>query len=235
MPMNTAQSFEYACPAGTLPTSAPTVPTNAPTQAPTVPDGCIPGFLGISSDGSPLLDDEMYVNEEYGVYIIQQGDGNLVVYRGTPENRGEVIWASGGILDDAEEFFTELDPNSNLITFVGTPEAEARGEPIWASDTVNPEGSYFLGIDCNSEVVSIYAGDWTNPAGSVAVWNSEPTSPPTIAPTRPPTTAPPTIVPAPTAAPTGTSLVIGSTSGASMALSHLSVLALLFVNAALLL
>ena len=74
---------------------------------------------------------------EYGVFIIQQGDGNLVVYRGTPEDRGEVVWASGGILDGAEEFFTQLNADSNLVTYVGTPEAP--GQLLWSTESQTAE------------------------------------------------------------------------------------------------
>lgn len=63
----------------------------------------------------------------------------------------------------------------------------------------NPEGDYFVGIDCNSEIVSVYAGRWNNPG--VSVWNSEPTNPPTSSPTVLPTTKSPTVTSAPVASP----------------------------------
>jgi len=247
MPLNTAQSLEYACAAGDLPTRPPTTPTGAPT---TSPNRCIPGFLGIASGGDPLLDDETYVNEKFGVFIIQQGDGNLVVKRGTPEVPGEVVWASMGVLDGADDFFTQLNSDSNLITYIGTPEASPRQE-LWstesqAAETAKAEGEYFLGIDCNSEIVSVYAGSWENPSDSVSVWNSAPTSPPTTSPTVSPTTAPPTTPPtasatdAPTAAPVFVSLTAGSSgtssagAGAGAGTSCLAMLALFLVNLALL-
>jgi hypothetical protein len=245
MPMNTVQSPEYSCPAGTLPTNAPTAPTAAPTQAPTYANNCVPGYLGLQSGGTPLLDDETFVNEEFGVFIIQQGDGNLIVFRGTPEARGELVWASGGILDGAEEFYSQVNGDGSLVTYVGTP--EAGGQVIFstadqAAETAKQEGSYFLGIDCNSEVVSVYAGSWLNLREAVSVWNSVPTSPPTAYPTKPPTTAPPTaapeptVGPQPTAAPTSISLTLGETktSSATTASMCLSVVALLLVNAVLL-
>jgi len=51
--------------------------TFAPTQAPTEPFRCVPGFLGIVAKETPLLYKETYVDEEYSVFIKQQGDGNL--------------------------------------------------------------------------------------------------------------------------------------------------------------
>jgi hypothetical protein len=53
-------------------------------------------------------------------------------------------------------------------------------------------GEFFFGIDCNSEVVSVYSGSWDYPRESVSVWNSQPTVPPTAYPTKAPTTALPT-------------------------------------------
>ena len=72
-------------------------------------------------------------------------------------------------------------------------------------------GDFFLGIDCNSEVVSVYSGTWDNPRESVSVWNSQPTVPPTAYPTRPPTTAPPTAAPEPTQPPVEITLTAGPT------------------------
>ena len=193
-----------------------------------------------------------YVNEEFGVFIIQQGDGNLIVKRGTPDNATDIIWASMGVLDNADDFFSQINPDSNLVTYVGTPEAP--GEVLWSSQSdateiakaaaqARQDEVYFLGIDCNSEVVSVYAGMWDSPHEGVSVWNSQPTSPPTMYPTRPPTTAPPTAAPEPTQPPVPVSLELGddavgeetdaddSTSSASAPSTFASMLAvLLMVN-----
>ena len=173
--------------------------TFAPTMAPTESYRCVPGFFGIVAKEIPLLNEEAFVNEEYGVFIEQQSDGNLVVRYGTPENPGEVVWASGAT-GDASSYYTTLNGESNLMTYEGSPENE--GIQLWKTNTVNPEGDYFLGIDCTSEIVSVYAGRWNNPG--VAVWNSAPTSPPTTSPTMSPTTK------APTASPTATPTALGT-------------------------
>jgi glucose/arabinose dehydrogenase len=164
--------------------------TFAPTMAPTQLYRCVPGFLGIVAKETPLLNEETFVNEEYGVYIVQQDDGNLVVRRGTPDNPGEEIW-SHGETGGASSYYTRLNGDSNLITSGGSPDNE--GDQLWKSNTVNPEGDYFLGISCDSTVVSIYAGRWNNPG--VSVWNSAPTPAPTSAPSKAPTTNPPTAAP----------------------------------------
>jgi hypothetical protein len=205
MPMNLVQSPEYVCPSGTLPTRAPTAPSVAPTEAPTYPNSCVPGYLGIATGQPPLLDNEPFANLEFGVHIIQQGDGNLIVKHGTFADPGEIIWASGGGLNGTNDFFSQITSDGILETYEGTPDAP--GQLIYSTDGSEVVargavvGDFFLGIDCNSEVVSVYSGTWDNPRESVSIWNSQPTVPPTAYPTRPPTTAPPTEPPT-TAPPT---------------------------------
>lgn len=107
--------------------------TFAPTMAPSEPFRCVPGFLGIVAKETPLLEGETFVNEEYGVFIEQQSDGNLVVRRGTPDNEGEVVWASGET-GGASSYFTKLNGDSNLMTYAGSPDNE--GDQLWKSNTV---------------------------------------------------------------------------------------------------
>jgi hypothetical protein len=107
--------------------------TFAPTMAPTQLYRCVPGFLGIVAKETPLLNEETFVNEEYGVYIVQQDDGNLVVRRGTPDNPGEEIW-SHGETGGASSYYTRLNGDSNLITSGGSPDNE--GDQLWKSNTV---------------------------------------------------------------------------------------------------
>jgi glucose/arabinose dehydrogenase/PKD repeat protein len=162
--------------------------TFAPTMAPTQPFRCVPGFLGIATE-EIFSDGDSYTNEEYDVTLTLQSDGNLVVTRGN----GDLVWESG-VSGSASSYYTTIQQDSNFITWEGTP--ENRGELHWKSNTLNAQGDYFVGIDCNSEVVSIYAGKWTLPGASV--WNSAPTPAP-VAPTLAPTVPPP-----PTATPTST-------------------------------
>jgi hypothetical protein len=189
----------------------------------------------LHTGGTPLLTDETFVNEEFGVFLIQQGDGNLIVFRGTPEDEGDLVWASGGILDGAEDFFSQVNADSTLTTSEGTPDDPGQEVFTTASQTAETErqtGEYFLGIDCNSEIVSVYSGSFENPRESVSVWNHAPTTPPTAYPTRPPTTAPPTMAPPPpepTASPTGVSLELGTTSAGLSVSPGVSFMALLLV------
>ena len=235
MPRNDVQSFQYQCPAIDY-QSTPAGPVAAPTLSPTHANNCVPGYLGLHAGGAPLLIDETFVNEEFGVFIIQQEDGNLIVFRGTPEAEGDLVWASGGILDGAEDFFSQVTADSILTTYEGTPDAPGQEVFSTASQTAETErqaDEYFLGIDCNSEIVSVYAGSFENPRESVSVWNHAPTMPPTAYPT---VATPP---PAPTASPTGVTLELGDTETTSAGVSisaRVSLLAfLLAANVGLLL
>jgi hypothetical protein len=228
MPMNLVQSPEYVCPSGTLPTRAPIAPTIAPTVAPTYSSSCVPGYLGVATGQPPLLDNEPFANPEFDVFIIQQGDGNLIVKRGTPDNANatEIIWASGGGLENEIDFFSLITSDGTLETYAGTPDAPGQlvystGSQVAARDAT--VGDFFLGIDCNSEVVSVYSGTWENPREGVSVWNSQPTVPPTAYPTRPPTTAPPTVAPEPTQQPVKITLTAGPTLNGTSSTSSASV------------
>lgn len=154
--------------------------TFAPTMAPSEPFRCVPGFLGIATEEF-FVDGQSYTNEEYDVTLTQQDDGNLVVTRGN----GDLVWESG-VTGSASNYYTTIQQDSNMITWEGTP--ENRGELHWKSNTLNAQGDYFIGIDCFSEVVSIYKGRYTLPGASV--WNSAPTPAP-VAPTAEPTASPP--------------------------------------------
>ena len=57
------------------------------------------------------------------------------------------------------------------------------------------QGDYFLGIDCYSEVVSIYKGRYTLPGASV--WNSAPTPAPVTQTSAPTVAPPPTVLASP--------------------------------------
>lgn len=67
-----------------------------PTQNPLETPKCLPYSLGLVAGEANLLRDIPFINEECGVYAIQQSDGNLVVRHGTPDDLGAYIWDSKG-------------------------------------------------------------------------------------------------------------------------------------------
>jgi hypothetical protein len=170
-----------------------------------------PGLLGIVAWESELAQGEVFINSEFGVYAEQQDDGNLVVWTGTPDNQGELVWESG-FSGEVGNYFTRVLANGNMITYKGTLPEDIEAE-VWQTGTnedVDPDGFYFFGIDGTSTVVAVYPGTPDN-AGA-AVWQSvvKPeldTGSPTMAPSAVGDTVASTTMVAPSApfAPTNTS------------------------------
>jgi PKD repeat protein len=215
-PMNVVwQSAPFPGAAAT-PTMAPvTGIVSSPTNAGSVRT---PGSLGIVAWASELAQGEGFNNTEFGVYAEQQDDGNLVVWRGTPDDQGELLWESG-FAGEVGNYFTRVLSNSNMITYKGTLPEDIEAE-VWQTGTeefVDPDGLYFFGIDGTSTVVAVYPGTPDN-AGA-AVWKSAvmaevDTDSPTMAPTVVGDTFAPSTMVAPSApfAPTNTSAPSVSTS-----------------------
>jgi hypothetical protein len=99
-----------------------------------------------------------FVNEECNVFLFMQDDGNLVVKHGTPDNQGAGIWDSNGYVNASRSgyYFTYLQADGNLITSTGS--TDDPGDSIWDIGYTGVEGEYFLGIDCNLEIISVYQG-----------------------------------------------------------------------------
>jgi hypothetical protein len=77
-----------------------------------------------------------YIASPNGQYIlVQQSDGNLVIYPGTnPQNEeGAAVWASGYSTSPAAQFYTVLQGDGNLVTYKGTPANP--GTAVWSSGT----------------------------------------------------------------------------------------------------
>lgn len=120
-----------------------------------------------------LSEGKAFVNEAYGVYIRQQKDGNLVIRRGTPENSGDKVWASGAVVPSGPHFYSQIQ-DAHLVTYVGTPDKAADSYILWPSNWqtstyANDGTEYFLGIDCKSKIVSVYAGSWEKPESGVPI------------------------------------------------------------------
>jgi PKD repeat protein len=135
--------------------------TFPPTQAPFEEVKCLPCSLGLLAKlpETNLETGQAFVNEECNVFIVMQDDGNLVVTHGTPDNPGEEIWDSNGF-EGAEgnigDYYTMLQGDGNLVTRKGS--TVAPGDTIWNTGGGGVEGDYFLGTDCNLEIVSVYEG-----------------------------------------------------------------------------
>eukprot|EP00521_Asterionellopsis_glacialis_P008794 CAMPEP_0195282806 /NCGR_PEP_ID=MMETSP0707-20130614/1557_1 /TAXON_ID=33640 /ORGANISM="Asterionellopsis glacialis, Strain CCMP134" /LENGTH=879 /DNA_ID=CAMNT_0040341857 /DNA_START=14 /DNA_END=2653 /DNA_ORIENTATION=+ len=88
----------------------------------------------------------------YGVFITQQHDGNLVIYKDNYP-----LWASGVVLDQGN-FFTRLQKDGNLVT---RNEAE---EAVWSTDShTDLEDDCFLAINLDDAQLEIIRGNEFTP------------------------------------------------------------------------
>ena len=90
--------------------------------------------LGSSiTPGEYMLPGEYLVSPDGQHILLQQGDGNLVLYNGvSPQQTTGVVWSSKGTSGGAA-CYTTLQTDGNLVTYYGTP--ASRGGSIWSSGT----------------------------------------------------------------------------------------------------
>lgn len=74
-------------------------------------------------------------------FAIMQSDGNLCVYRGTPENQGAYMWGSQAT-GPGEQFFTVVQTDGNLCTYYGS--LGNQGNYLWGSQALADGGEFFL-------------------------------------------------------------------------------------------
>ena len=167
----------------------PPPPTPSPPSAPTPPEptppeptgSCQPGGLNFASK-QVIREGQSLQNKDLNVYFEQEKNGNLLVRRG--EN---LLWQSG-VFRSNGEYFTILQGDGHLITYKGTP--SKRGDSVWKSHTPGDKMSYFLGIDCGRDSVSIYQGTLSSPGNRIWTSDTFGRTPPLVASPSPPATNP---------------------------------------------
>ena len=85
-------------------------------------------------------------------YAIQQDDGNLCVYKGTPEKPAGHQWCHNGV-GAKGQYTAVLQGDGNLCTYRGTPAALLPG-PLWCSKT---SGQVFLALQDDGNLC-VYRG-----------------------------------------------------------------------------
>ena len=93
------------------------------------------------------------LNNEY--FAVMQGDGNFVIYEGTPENRGNAKWASGSA-DTIGDYFAVVQGDGNFVVYKGTPENNQGAH--WNSGILGPIGSYIAELRNDGKLV-VYRGE----------------------------------------------------------------------------
>jgi hypothetical protein len=89
---------------------------------------------------------------DQAIYLVQQNDGNLVVYKG--QGLGTPVWASyisGQCGDGCQLWF---QPDGNLVSYGHPPSGYV---PLWASNTAN-RGGKFMRLNNSAPYVSIING-----------------------------------------------------------------------------
>lgn len=98
-------------------------------------------------------------------FAVMQSDGNLCVYRGTPQNQGAYIWgtqATGG----GGQFFTIVQGDGNLCTYYGTQAQQ--GDYLWGSQALSDGGQFFLVMQDDGNLC-VYKGTGLSDQGAF-VW-----------------------------------------------------------------
>ena len=105
-----------------------------------------PASSGTAQPGATLTQGQYLVSPHGKCYLIQQGDGNLVLYAGSgPGNRGNAIWGSGNYTTASGNVYTLMQTDGNLVTYTGTPSAPKGA--VWSSGTYGNAGAYLAVTD----------------------------------------------------------------------------------------
>lgn len=126
---------------------------NVPAPAPTEPappitppaEGC-----GVLLPGQALGADQAAFSCDGRFALVQQGDGNLVLYK----TGGEALWSTG--TQGTQETVTVMQDDGNLVSYA------AGGVPVWSSGTAGNPGAW-LAVQDDGNLV-LYT--------SKAIWNS---------------------------------------------------------------
>ena len=144
-----------------------------------------PQDQGESCTYEPLLDNNqrltmnqrVQVSNPVEAYIVMQNDGNLVVWSGSRENRGKLIWKSNVSISPklGYQFTTVLQGDGHLLTSYN--DENGKRNFVFRSLSVSGTGRYFLAVNCDGESLSIFRrrlDDGSSQTNVEAVWTTEP-------------------------------------------------------------
>lgn len=104
------------------------------------------------------------------LFLVQQDDGNLCLYHGTPQRQGPFIKCSLGASQARGPYFTVFQNDGNICTYKGTGPADSKGG-VWCSKTARGPGHYTASVEDGG--FTLYAGyspvDWNR----VRLWSLE--------------------------------------------------------------
>lgn len=109
-----------------------------PGPAPTPPLGGKGPHL---TAGQSITTNEFLQSRNNRYYAIQQTDGNLCVYKGTPQGSQGLLWCHNKVMAGGP-FITAMQSDGNLCTYKGTRDGYQAG--LWCTNAVSPGGQYVL-------------------------------------------------------------------------------------------
>lgn len=111
---------------------------------------------------SMLLQNEILKHPFKDIFILIQGDGNVVAYRGTgfDDPSKQAYWASG-VSGNAGQYFLAFQGDGNLVAYSGSPLNV--GGAIWSSNSATGVGDYVFKFDENTDAPAIYTGTYFDP------------------------------------------------------------------------
>lgn len=132
-------------------------PPRTPLPAPAPP----PPPLGAKGPhltaGQSITANEYLQSKNNRYYAIQQTDGNLCVYKGTPQGSQGLLWCHNKTMA-AGPFITVMQRDGNLCTYKGTPAGYQAG--LWCTNAVAPGGQYVLAMQDDGNLC-VYTGNPT--------------------------------------------------------------------------
>ncbi|QJR14746.1 hypothetical protein [Usitatibacter palustris] len=138
------------------PKAPPSPPPPLPPPPPPPPPPPLPPAKNVLKMGEMLRTKATLQSPGRTHYAIQQPDGNLCVYAGTPDKPGKHLWCLN-TAGASGEYVTAMQGDGNLCVYRGTPEAIQPG-PLWCSKT---SGQTFLTLQDDGNLC-VYRG--TSPA-----------------------------------------------------------------------
>lgn len=120
------------------------------------------------------MNERRQIKHPIEAYIIMQEDGNLIVWRGTPQARGSLLWKSGVSFPPRQEdqYTTQLQRDAHLLTWRLRNDGSGRRSFVFRSFSPSKQGDYFLAVNCDRKTLSIFRQEDDGTLESV--WTTEP-------------------------------------------------------------
>jgi hypothetical protein len=115
-------------------------PKNTPTPPPVTAPASLMSKGEYMTNGQSLTVNQYLQSPAKRYYAIMQTDGNLCVYKGTPQATAGLIWCTNRTAAGNTQFVTAMQTDGNLCTYIGTPAGYQAN--LWCSSAVAAGQSY---------------------------------------------------------------------------------------------